>query len=138
MSGPALIPIDRNVNGTATEKITPTILLTIDAGFEIQEANVSIIHFINSTPVSFEELQVYPELESYLHGKNNDPNAWRQGWRLVKNFEGNLSQYNAFVNKVCGEKSRIDCNGGMLFEYHEQFYQISYQQYGTLRRNPEG
>jgi hypothetical protein len=122
--------------GTTTKTITPPVPLRIDADFEIQEANVSIVNYINSTPISSEQLQKYPELERHLQGVKNNAEVWVQGWKLVADFPGNLSQYNAFVSEVCGKKTRIECNGGMLFEYHDRFYKVYYQQYGTMSRDP--
>jgi hypothetical protein len=135
LSGAGLPPMYQRENVTTTENITPVVLPISDVEFEIQEANVSIVKYINSTPVSFKELQIYPELEGYMHGVNNDREVWHQGWRLVTDFTGNLSQYNDFINEVCKGKTRLECNGGMLLEYHNQYYKVTIQQYGTLQRN---
>ncbi len=136
LSGSGILPMDQRAPGTTTETPTPAVSPIIDAEFEVQEANISIVHYVNSTPVSFEELQKYPVLEGHLHGVNTDPEVWHNGWRLVTDFTGNLSQYNAFVDEVCKGKTRLECNGGMLFEYHNQYYKVFIQQYGTLHRNP--
>jgi len=136
ISGMGLQPIDQRGNGTITENITPVVPMMIDADFDFMEANVSEVKYINSTPVTFEDMRMYPELESYMHGVNNDPNVWHRGWRYVNTFPGNLSTYDVLVKKICKGKSIFECNHGTLFEYHNQFYHVSYQQYGTMQRDP--
>jgi len=119
---------------TTPGNLTPAAPLKIDASFDIQEVDVSKVTYINSTRVTYEDLQMYPELESYLHGVNNDPGVWHSGWRYVNSFEGNLSRYDAFVKKICQGKTIFECCHGTLIEYHDQFYQVSYMEYGMLRR----
>lgn len=123
---------------TTTGNLTPAIPLITDASFSIQEADVRIVKYINSTRVTYEDLQMYPELESYLHGVNNDPKVWYSGWRYVNSFEGNMSRYDAFVKKICQGKTIFECNRGTLIEYHNQFYHVSCREYGTLRRTLVG
>jgi hypothetical protein len=136
MPGSVLQSGDQKPKGTTTVNTTPAVPLTIDASFEIQEANVSIIKYINSTPVSSEQLQMYPEFEKYMHGTNNDPAVWRQGWRNIADFEGNISRYDALVKEICKGKNIFECNRGTLIEYHNQSYIIIDEQYGTMSRNP--
>ena len=114
--------------------LTSAVPLKTDASFEIQEVDVSKVKYINSTRVTYEDLQIYPELESYLHGVNNDPGVWHSGWRYVTSFEGNMSRYDAFVKKICKGKTIFECSHGTLIEYHDQFYQVGYKEYGMLRR----
>jgi len=125
-------------NSTKPGNLTPPAPLKIDASFEIQEADVRIVKYINSTRVTYENLQMYPELESYLHGVNNDPGVWYSGWRYMNSFEGNVSRYDAFVKKSCQGKTIFECNRGTLIEYHNQFYHVSCREYGTLRRTLVG
>ncbi|AGB03352.1 hypothetical protein Metfor_2348 [Methanoregula formicica SMSP] len=125
-------------NSTKPGNLAPLALLKTDASFDIQEADVRIVKYINSTRVTYEDLQMYPELESYLHGVNNDPGVWHSGWRYVNSFEGNMSRYNALVKKICRGKTIFECNRGTLIEYHDQFYQVSGREYGTLRRTLVG
>ncbi len=136
LSGSLFQPVHKGTLDTTTDVQAPAFPPIIDAEFEVQEANITIVRYINSTPVSFEDLQKYPELESYLHGVNTNPEVWHNGWRLVADFKGNLSRYDSLVRDVCKGKTIFECNRGTLIEYHDQFYQISYQQYGTLKRNP--
>jgi len=119
---------------TIPGNLTPAAPLTADASFDIQEADVRIVTYINSTRVTYEDLQMYPELESYLHGVNNDPGVWHNGWRYVNSFEGNMSRYNAVIKKICQGKTIFECTHGTLIEYHDQFYQVGYMEYGMLRR----
>lgn len=119
-------------NSTKPGNLTPPAPLKIDASFEIQEADVRIVKYINSTRVTYEDLQMYPELESYLHGVNNDPGVWYSGWRYMNSFEGNVSRYNAFVKKICQGKTIFECNRGTLIEYHNQFYYVRCSEYGML------
>jgi len=125
-------------NSTKPGNLTPAAPLKIDASFEIQEADVRIVKYINSTRVTYEDLQMYPELESYLHGVNNDPGVWYSGWRYMNSFEGNMSRYDAFVKKICQGKTIFECNRGTLIEYHNQFYHVSCREYGMLRRTLVG
>ena len=125
-------------NSTKPGNLTPPALLKTDASFDIQEADVRIVKYINSTRVTYEDLQMYPELESYLHGVNNDPGVWHSGWRYVNSFEGNMSRYNALVKKICRGKTIFECTHGTLIEYHDQFYQVRYMEYGMLRRTLVG
>jgi len=121
-------------NSTKPGNLTPPAPLKTDASFEIQEVDVRIVKYINSTRVTYEDLQMYPELESYLHGVNNDPGAWYNGWRYMNSFEGNVSRYDAFVKKICRGKTIFECSHGTLIEYHDQFYHVSCNEYGMLRR----
>lgn len=129
-------PIDPSGNGIITENMTPVVPMMIDADFNIMEANVSEVKYINSTPVTFEDMQMYPELERYMHGVNDDPDVWYRGWRYVNAFPGNLSTYDVLVKKICKGKSIFECNRGTLFEYHNQYYHVSIQEYGALQRTP--
>jgi len=129
-------PIDQSGNSTITENITPVIPMMIDADFDIMEANVSEVKYINSTPVTFEDMRMYPEFESYMHGVNNDSNVWHRGWRYVNTFPGNLSTYDVLVKKICNGKNIFECNRGTLIEYHNQYYKVSIHEYGTMQRNP--
>ncbi|MDD1686345.1 hypothetical protein [Methanoregula sp.] len=97
-----------------------------------------IVKYINSTRVTYEDLQMYPELESYLHGVNNDPGVWYSGWRYVNSFEGNVSRYDAFIKKICQGKTIFECNRGTLIEYHNQFYHVTCSEYGMLSRTLVG
>jgi hypothetical protein len=81
-------------------------------------------------------MQLYPELESYMHGTNNDPTEWHQGWRQVGLFEGNVSQYETLVKEICKGKTIYECNRGTLIEYHDQYYKIHILEYGYLKRSP--
>jgi len=121
-------------NSTKPGNLTPPAPLKTDASFSIQEVDVRIVKYINSTRVTYEDLQMYPELESYLHGVDNDPKVWYNGWRYVNSFEGNMSRYDAFVKKICQGKTIFECSHGSLIEYHDQFYQVRYMEYGMLRR----
>lgn len=123
---------------TKPGNLTPAIPLKTDASFDIMEVDVSKVKYINSTRVTYEDLQMYPELESYLHGVNNDPGVWHSGWRYVNSFEGNMSRYDAFVKKICQGKTIFECTHGTLIEYHNQFYQVRYMEYGMLRRTLVG
>jgi hypothetical protein len=123
-------------NKTPPINTTPVVPLKIDASFDIMEANISVIKFINSTPATFEEMQLFPELEGYMHGVNNDPEAWHQGWRGVATFEGNISQYDTLVKEICKGKNIYECNRGTLIEYHNQYYLVTIQEYGALKRSP--
>jgi len=138
ISGMGLQPIDQSGNGTITEKVTPVVPMMIDADFDIMEANVSEVKYINSTPVTFEDMRMYPDLESYMHGVNNDLNVWHRGWRYVNTFPGNLSTYDVLVKKICNGKNIFECNRGTLIEYHNQYYKVSIHEYGAMQRNPNG
>lgn len=133
-------PIPGTVFQSQPDKVTTpgnqasVVPLIADASFDIQEADVRIVTYINSTRVTYEDLQMYPELENYLHGVNNDPGVWYNGWRYVNSFEGNMSRYDAFVKKICQGKTIFECNRGTLIEYHNQFYYVSCKEYGMLRR----
>lgn len=136
-SGIAVQSGDQKDQGTITGNTTPAIPLTIDTSFEIQEANVSIVRSINSTHVTYEDLQIYPELEEYLHGVNTDPAPWYNGWRYIASFEGNMSRYDMLVREICNGKTIFECSHGTLIEYHDHYYRISYLEYSVQRnRNP--
>lgn len=136
MSGSVLQPIDLNQDSTTTEDTSATGTPTTDASFDVMEVNVSIVNYINSTPATSEQLQLFPDLERYMHGTSSDPSEWRQGWRHVANFEGNTSRYDALVREICKGKTIFECNHGTLIEYHSQYYQISEFPYDAMPRNP--
>lgn len=127
---------NQTLNDTTKVPDTPTVPLLIDADFEIQEVNTSVVKFINSTPVTYEDLQLFPELEKYMRGTNDDVTVWRQGWRLIADFEGNGSQYDTLVKKICKDKDIVECNRGTLIEYRNHSYKIFMHEYGELKRNP--
>jgi hypothetical protein len=131
--GTVFQPADGRDKGTTTIPIVPLIA---DASFDIMEANVSEVRYINITHVAYNEMQIYPELEGYMHGVNADPDRWHNGWRYVNSFEGNVSQFETLIKEICKGKTIFECNQGTLLEYHNQYYKISYQQYGMLKRDP--
>src|SRR5208337_1240982 len=103
-AGTILRSINLLEKGSTIENNTPAAPLLIDTNFEIQEANLSLVHNRTIVHVTYDELQVVPDLEKYMHGINNDPKAWVEGWRLVKDFDGNRSQYDTLVSEVCRGK----------------------------------
>ncbi|MFA5236934.1 MAG: hypothetical protein WC362_03655 [Methanoregula sp.] len=136
VTGSVLQSLSLNKGDTTTENISLSSSLTTDASFDVMEVNVSVIKYINSTPATSEQLKIYPELEEYMHGTNSEPSEWRQGWRYIANFEGNLSQYDAVVKEICKGKTVFECNHGTLIEYHNQYYKISEFPYDAMPRNP--
>ena len=136
MSGSVFQSGNQMENKTPPINTTPVVPLKIDASFDVSEVNISVIHFINSNPATFEEMQLYPELEKYMHGTNNDPTEWHQGQRTVGLFEGNISQYDTLVKEICKGKTIYECCRGTLIEYHDQYYIINTQEYGYLKRSP--
>ena len=103
--------------------------LVIDASFSISEANISIIDYKPIAHVTFEDLKKYPELERSMHSDINSSHAWFGGTRLVNIFEGNVSRFYAVVDKICEGKLLAECNCGMLFEYHGDYYLVSFQEH---------
>ncbi len=101
----------------------------IDAAFSISEANISIIDYKPIAHVTFEDLKKYPELERSMHSNVNSTRQWHSGTRLVNIFEGNISRFYAVVDEICEGKSLAECNYGMLFEYHGDYYLVSLQEY---------
>jgi hypothetical protein len=103
--------------------------LVIDASFSISEANISIIDYKPIAQVTFADLKKYPELERSMHSDINSSRAWFGGTRLVNIFEGNVSRFYAVVDKICEGKLLAECNCGMLFEYHGDYYLVSFQEH---------
>jgi hypothetical protein len=100
--------------------------LFLDSEFEIQEVNVSqgtdqtIIH------VTSDEIRTITGLEEALQGTDNNSKPWVRGRKLITDFEGNGTQYETFVSKVCTGKTLTECFGynGVLFEYQGHYYDI--------------
>jgi len=103
--------------------------LVIDTSFSISEANISIIDFKPIAHVTFEDLKKYPELERSMHSNVNSTRQWHSGTRLVNIFKGNISRFYAVVDEICEGKSLAECNYGMLFEYHGNYYLVSLQEH---------
>lgn len=100
--------------------------LFLDSEFEIQEVNVSEGTDQTIIPVSSDEIRTITGLEEALQGADNNLKPWVRGRKLIKDFEGNGTQYEMFVNKVCTGKTLTECFGynGVLFEYHGHYYDI--------------
>jgi hypothetical protein len=123
-------------NGTAGNSVSGDSLM-INADFDVMEANISVIKYINSTPATYEEMRLFPELERYMYEGNNNSKAWIQGWRPVAAFQGNISQYVTLVKAICNGKNIYECNQGTLIEYHNRYYQVFMREYGYLRHAPD-
>ncbi len=115
--------------GPTTETITTEVPQEIDADFTIAEANITVVHFLPIVHVTYEDLKQIPELERAMHSDINNPKKWFGGTRKVALYEGNLSRYHAFVDAVCKGKPVIECNQGVLFEYHGDYYEVFYQEF---------
>ena len=122
-------PAGRMENGVIIKNTSTQAPFVIDAAFSISEANISIIDYKPVTHVTFEDLKKYPELERSMHSNVNSTRQWKSGTRLVNIFEGNLSRFYAVVDEICEGKSLAQCNCGMLFEYHGDYYLVSFQEY---------
>jgi hypothetical protein len=129
-------PVDRYGQGLP-ENTTQIVPLTTDASFDISEADVKQVSYINISHVTNDQLQIYPELEKNMHGVNNDPGVWHSGWRFVKTFEGNTSRYDRLITEVCKGKTIFECNRGTLFEYHNQYYKVSIREHDAMPRDPD-
>ena len=122
-------PAGRMENGLIIKNTSTQAPFVIDAEFSISEANISIIDFKPVAHVSYEDLKKYPELERSMHSDINSTRPWHSGTRLVNIFKGNLSRFYAVVDDICEGRPLAECNCGMLFEYHGDYYLVSFQEY---------
>jgi hypothetical protein len=122
-----------STSGRVAQMIPP---LMTDASFDVMEVNTSIVTYINSTSATTEQLKIYPELEKCMHGTSSEPSEWRQGWREVAVFAGNMSQWDAVVKEICKGKTVFECNHGTLIEYHNHYYRIAEFPFDTMPRTP--
>lgn len=124
---------------TTIENHTLVVPLINDTSFEVKEANLSVVlNWPTNVSVTYDDLKMFPELEQSMQGVNNDPNVWFIGWRLVKDFDGNRSQYVAVLKEICKGKSSNECNSGSLFEYHGQYYLVSLDYLDVPNPTPHG
>ncbi len=125
LSGTFLPSLNLPVNRITTENNNQTTPLFLDCDYEIEEANVNQITGRTIIHVTPDEIRTITGLEEAVQETSNDP--WVEGWRSVKSFEGNGTQYDTFVSKVCsGKKTLAECfsNNGTLFEYQGHYYVI--------------
>lgn len=115
--------------GSATKEHDFSSPPIIDAAFSISEADIRIVDYMPVAQVTYEDLKEYPELERSMHSDIHSSQSWHGGTRLVTIFEGNISQFYAVVDEICGGRPLAECNYGMLFEYHGEYYIVSFQEY---------
>lgn len=125
-SGTVIPSLNLSVNSSTNEinnQITP---LFLDSDYDIEEANVSQITGRTIIHVTPDEIRTITGFEEAVQETANDPTAWVEGWRSVKSFEGNGTQYDTFVSKVCSGKTLTECFGynEVLFEYQGHYYGI--------------
>lgn len=130
LSGTVLPSLNLSVNSSTNENNSLTSPLFLDADYEISEANVSQVTGRTIIHVTSDEIHTITGLEEVMQETTIDPNAWVEGWRSVKGFQGNGTQYDTFVSEVCsGKKTLAECfsNNGTLFEYQGHYYDISHR-----------
>ena len=118
------------LNSITTGNNNQTTPLFFDSEYDIEEANASQITGRTIIHVTSKEIRTITGLEEAIQETSNNPNAWVEGWRSVKSFEGNGTQYDTFVSEVCSSKKTLaECfsNNGTLFEYQGHNYGISHR-----------
>ena len=130
LSGTILHSLNLSANSSTKVIDYQTSPLFLDSEYDIGEANMSLITGRTIIHVTPDEIRTIPGLEEAVQETTTDPNAWVEGWRSVKSFEGNGTQYDTFVKKVCsGKKTLAECfsNNGTFFEYQGHYYDISHR-----------
>lgn len=113
--------------GTYGENLSQQNPKIIDTEYEIQEWNLSFVHNMTIVHVTYDEIKDFPDIEQSMHDENNHPRPWNYGHRVMRSFEGNMSDSYRFNIAVCKGKTPFECfsPNPPIFEYHGQYYTIS-------------